>query len=213
MHLSFKALNGSRNTPLHLAVVAAAMSISKSPERSSCVVELLEHGADVHAVNKAGMTPLHEVCQMGAQELAELLLDHGADINRLSGAGESCLFLLLNHSPKVSDGPLLCKLCSLSFPLRLHDRKGRLPSTLMHPGFSKQTERLLMFTRQPRRLQDICKRFVYLKHNHKGRQELRGILPPRVYDFVFNYWEDLHVSSEERGMQDFYRNLFHNAPL
>lgn len=207
-------MKDSRNTPLHLAVVAAAMNISKSPERSSaCVAELLERGADVDAVNKAGLTPLHEVCRMGANEVADLLLEHGADVNRLSAAGESCLFLLLNHRPKVSDGPLLGKLCSLSFPLRLRDHKGRLPSTWTQVGFSKQRERLWQLVGQPRRLQDICKCFVYLKHNRRGREALRAILPPRVYDFVFNYWEDLHISSKGGAEWSFDSNLFDNAPL
>lgn len=202
----------SGSSPLHLAVVAAAMNTSKSLQRGSvCVAELLERGADVDAVNKAGMTPLHEVCRMGAKEVADLLLDHGANVDLLSAAGESCLFLLLNRRPKLSDSPLLDKLCTLSFPLRLSNHKGRLPATWTQGDFSKQRERLLQFVAHPRRLQDICKRFIYLKHNRRGREELNRILPQRVYDFVFNYWEDLHISGG--GGRGVYCNLLDSAPL
>lgn len=190
------------------------MTTSNSPQRCSmCIAELLERGAEVDAVNEAGMTPLHEVCQMGAEEVADLLLDHGANVDRVSAAGESCLFLLLNRRPKVSDGPLLDKLCTLSFPLRLRDHKGRLPFTWTQVDFSKQRERLVQFMAQPRRLQDICKRFIYLNHKRRGREELRGILPPRIYEFVFNHWEGLHISSSGAGGRGFYSNLFDNAPL
>lgn len=190
------------------------MNPSSSPLHSAvCVAKLLERGANIDAVNKAGMTPLHEVCLMGAKEVADLLLDSGANIDQLSAAGESCLFLLLSRRPKASDGPLLSKLCTLSFPLRLRDYKGRLPSTWTQADFSKQRERLLLFITQPRKLQDICKRFIYLKHNLWGRETLRGILPPGIYDFVFNYWEDLHISPSGGGGRGFSSNLFDNALL
>lgn len=204
----------SRNTPLHLAVVATAMRMSKTLQHGSiCIAELLEHRADVNAVNKDGMTALHEVCRMGVKELVDLLLDYGADINKLNRAGESCLFLLLNHGLNMRNSSLLVKLFSLTYPLKLHDHKGHLPSALMLPCFSKQREQLLKLTRQPRKLQHICKCVVYLKHNHKRREELRKILPQKVYDFVFNCWQDLHISSKGEGEQDFYNNSFDIAPI
>lgn len=190
------------------------MNPSGPPLPSSvCVAQLLERGANIDAVNEAGMTPLHEVCLMGAKEVVDLLLDRGADVDRLSAAGESCLFLLLNRRPKVSDGPLLNKLCTLSFPLRLRDYKGRLPSAWTRADFSKQKEQLLLFILQPRRLQDICKRLIYFQHNRRGSEKLRGILPPRVYSFVFNYWEELHISHPVGGGSGFSSNYFDNAPL
>lgn len=204
----------SRNTPLHLAVVATAIKISKTLQHgSSCIAELLEHGADVDAMNKDGMTPLHEVCRMGVKELVDQLLDYGADINKLSGAGENCLFLLLNHKLNMRNSSLLVKLLGLTSPLKLHDQKGHLPSALMQPCFSKQREHLLKLTRQPRKLLHICKCVVYLKHNHKSREELRQILPQKVYDFVFNCWEGWHISFKGEGEQDLYNNSFDIAPI
>lgn len=204
----------SRNTPLHLAVVATAVRISKALQHgSSCIAELLEHGADVDAVNKDGITPLHEVCRMGVKELVDQLLDYGADINKLSGAGETCLFLLLNHERNMRNSSLLVKVFSLTSPLKLHDQKGHLPSALMQPCFSELREQLLKLTQQPRKLLHICKCVVYLKHNHKNREELRKILPQKVYDFVFNSWEGLHISFKGEGEQDLYNSSFDITPI
>lgn len=60
----------SGNTPLHLAsvAVARAMMITETLEKDmSCVLQLLEQGAEVDGVNKAGMTPLQEALQHGQQ--------------------------------------------------------------------------------------------------------------------------------------------------
>lgn len=204
----------SRNTPLHLAVVATAIRVSKALKHgSSCIAELLEHGADVDAVNKDGITPLHEVCTMGVKELVDQLLDYGADINKLSGAGENCLFLLLNRERNMRNSSLLVKVFSLTSPLKLHDQKGHLPSALMQPCFSELREQLLKLTQQPRKLLHICKCVVYLKHNHKNREELRKILPQKVFDFVFNSWEGLHISFKGEGEQDLYNSSFDIPPI
>lgn len=187
----FKGVEHTGNTPLHLAAVAMAMKTTKTLEDDiSCISELLEQGAEANAVSKAGMTPLQEVCSMGNEELVDLLLRYGADINKLSKAGESCLFLFLNHRPNVRNNSLLVKLLSLTSPLAVYNQSGLLPSTLTLPCFFKQRDQLLKLSQQPRRLQDICKSDIYLKHViGKRKKELRKILPEKLYDFVFNYWE------------------------
>ncbi|KAM9336506.1 ankyrin repeat domain-containing protein 61-like [Symphorus nematophorus] len=183
------------STPLHLAAVAMAMRTAKTLEDDySCISELLEQGAKADAENKAGITPLQEACSMGNEELVDLLLRYGADIKKLSKAGENCLFLFLNRSTNVRNSSLLAKLLSLTSPLILYNHKGHLPSTLSLPCFIKQRDQLLKLIQQPRRLQDICKTHIYLKHVHAKREELRTILPERLYDFVFNHWENLHIS-------------------
>ncbi|XP_034716562.1 ankyrin repeat domain-containing protein 61-like isoform X2 [Etheostoma cragini] len=180
----------SGNTPLHLAAVAMTLKTTQTPgDDISCFSELLEHGAEVNAVNKAGLTPLQEACSMGNTELVELLLRYGANINKLTKAGESCLFLFLNHRPNVRNNSLLLKLLSLTSRLTVYNHNGNLPSTLTLPCFFKQRDQLLNLTQQPRRLQDICKSVIYLKHVHDKREELREILPEKLFDFVFNYWE------------------------
>ncbi|XP_068610475.1 ankyrin repeat domain-containing protein 61-like [Brachionichthys hirsutus] len=185
----------SGNRPLHMAVVALAMKNNKSlSDGKGCIRELLQHGAEVDALNKAGITPLHEACSMASKELVDLLLSHGADINKPSEAGESCLFLFLNRRQNVRNGSLLLKLFSLTYPVTVYNNEGHLPSTLMLPCFFKQRDQLLELIMQPRRLQDICKVAIYLKHNPDKREELRKILPEKVYDFVFHYWENVQIS-------------------
>lgn len=182
----------------------ALKSTKTLKENISCVSELLVHGAEVNPVNNAGVTPLQQACSMGNEELVDLLLRHGADVNKLSTSGENCLFLFLNHRANVHNNSLLLKLLALTSPLTLYNHSGLLPSTLTLPCFCKQKDKLLELTQQPRRLQDICKSDIYLKYIQRDREGLRKILPERIYDFVFNSWENMHdISFEMDGEQDF----------
>ncbi|XP_069012051.1 ankyrin repeat domain-containing protein 61-like [Embiotoca jacksoni] len=183
----------SGNTPLHLAAVATATKTTKATDDGiSCISELLERGADTNIVNKAGMTPFQEACSLGNKELVDLLLKYGANINKLSRAGENCLFLFLNHRSNVKNSSLLVKLLSLTSPLTVYNQNGHLPLTLTLPCFYQQRDQLMKLIQQPRRLQDICKSDIYLKHVRGKREELRKVLPERLYDFIFNQWENTH---------------------
>lgn len=199
----------SGNTPLHLATVAMAMKTTKTLEDDiSCICELLEHGADPNAENKAGMTPLQEACRMGNNKMVDLLLRYGANINKMSQAGENCLFLFLNHQPNARNSSLLVKLLSLTSPLTVYNQRGCLPSILTLPCFFKQRDQLLKVIQQPRRLQDVCKNYIYLKHVRGRKGELRKILPERLYNFVFNHWENIYcISFETDGVQDSFHNV------
>ncbi|XP_073345395.1 ankyrin repeat domain-containing protein 61-like [Pagrus major] len=209
-------VKNSGNTPLHIAAVATAMKTAKTPvDFSGCISELVKHGAQVDATNKAGMTPLQEACSIGDNELVDLLLRYGANINELSKTGENCLFLFLNRRANVRKKSLLVKLFSLISPLTVYNHKGLLPSTLNLPCFFKQTQQLLKLIQQPRSLQDICKRAIYLRYVQDKRDELRKVLPESVYNFVFNYWEDSRISFEtdSDGDQDSFNSLTDMAPL
>lgn len=174
----------------------------------NCVSELLEHGAEPDAENKAGITPLHEACRTGNTELVDLLLRYGANINKLSQAGENCLFLFLNHRCNVKNRSLLVKLLSLTSPLTVYDKNGHLPSTLRLPCFLKQRDQLLKVIQQPRRLQDICKAYIYLQNVWDMKHRLKETLPRRLYDFVFNYWENTHISFVTGDEEDSITNVF-----
>lgn len=177
-----------------MAVVALAMKTVKTQSQGQgCIKELLEHGAAINAVNKAGITPLHEACIMASEELVDLLLSYGADLNKPNRAGENGLFLFLNHPPNVKKHSMLVKLLHLTSPLTVYNHKGQFPLTLMLPCFMKQREQLLKLLQQPRKLQDICKRVLYASYVH-NKKEIRSFLPPSVYDFVFYQWGDLHIS-------------------
>lgn len=204
MSFFFKGVQHSGNTPLHLAGVAMATKSTKNLEDGmSCISELLESGAEPNAVNKAGMTSLQEACSMGNEELVDLLLRYGANINKLCKAGENCLFLFLNQQSNIRNSSLLLKLLSLTSPLTVYDQTGHLPSTLTQPCFIKQRDQLLEIIHQPRRLQDICKSAIYLKHVQGKTEELKKLIPEKLYDFVFNQWENTYnvsfVTDDKQG--------------
>ncbi|XP_032940393.1 B-cell lymphoma 3 protein [Catharus ustulatus] len=70
-------------TPLHVAVASGS--------RESVLV-LLEHGADVDAVDiKSGRSALLHAVESGSEEMAELLLQHGASVNSQSYSGCTAL--------------------------------------------------------------------------------------------------------------------------
>ncbi|XP_023196532.1 ankyrin repeat domain-containing protein 61 isoform X1 [Xiphophorus maculatus] len=199
-------MHHSGNTPLHLAAVAVMTKTTKVlDEDVSCVYELLERGAKPNIVNEAGMSPFHQVCSLGNEQLVDLLLRYAAGVNKPSAAGESCLFLFLNHTPNMRNGSLLIKLLTLSTPLTVCSHDGRLPSTLTQPRFFKQREQLIQLTQQQKTLRDICKSNIYLKHIRGRKEELRKVIPESLYNFVFNQWKIQNLSfvteSEEAAGQ------------
>ncbi|XP_043237792.1 oxysterol-binding protein-related protein 1-like [Amphibalanus amphitrite] len=65
------------------------------------VVELLlEHGADINAVNQCGDTPLHKAAHIGHEELVLLLLKHGASVSVVNGDGR--LAAAVSSDPYIS---------------------------------------------------------------------------------------------------------------
>ena len=62
--------NPQQVMPLHSSVASHSLDITRV---------LLEHGADVNAVQQDGYTPLLEAAQAGELEILELLLQYGAD--------------------------------------------------------------------------------------------------------------------------------------
>ncbi|MEQ2204432.1 hypothetical protein XENOCAPTIV_013130, partial [Xenoophorus captivus] len=200
----------SGNTPLHIAAVAVMTKTTKILEEDiSCISELLEHGAKPNILNKAGMSPLHQACSLGNEELVDLLLRYGGNVNKQSKAGENCLFLFLDHRPNMRNNSLLKKLLSLSSPLTVCNQNGSLPSSLTQPCFFKQREQLFNLTQQPKTLQDICKSNIYLKHIRGGKEQLRKALPERVFNFVFNQWEIQNISFVAENGFDFLKQ--HNV--
>ncbi|KAM9837376.1 ankyrin repeat domain-containing protein 61-like [Aulostomus maculatus] len=193
----------SGNTPLHIAVVAMAIKTTKLRENDICsICQLLMHGAEPDAMNKAGRTPLQEACSMGNEEIVDLLVKNGANINKLSKSGESSLFLFLKQRYNVRNRSLLVKLLNLTSPLTVYNKRGHLPSTLKLPCFSKQRDQILKLTQQPRSLQEICKIEIYVKYIKGKKERLREILPKRLYDFVFHFWENTHISFEADDDQE-----------
>jgi len=71
------------DSPLYLAVYAAAYKASKSGGQSTGGIEVVEHllqaGSHVNQANLAGFTALHQASRLSCTELVRMLLDWGAD--------------------------------------------------------------------------------------------------------------------------------------
>ncbi|XP_070711130.1 ankyrin repeat domain-containing protein 53 [Pempheris klunzingeri] len=61
--------------PVHMI-----MSPQSSPNTSSCLRSLLEHGADINITTDSGATPLHLAASEGLLECTEILVQAGADV-------------------------------------------------------------------------------------------------------------------------------------
>ena len=72
---------------------------SSLPGGSQLVVVLLNHGADVHARDNLGRTPLHLV---GWGGVVEILLSYGADVNARNNKRETPLYTNIKHSINTS---------------------------------------------------------------------------------------------------------------
>jgi hypothetical protein len=75
---------GSGMAPLHAAAYIRSVA---------CVTALIEHGANVNAIDSAGQAPLHYAAADGAVGVAEVLLKAGANIHIIDDNGETALDL------------------------------------------------------------------------------------------------------------------------
>ncbi|KAJ8413699.1 hypothetical protein AAFF_G00082060 [Aldrovandia affinis] len=178
------AARRSGATALHMAVLAATTKAGRAlPVDLSCVSELLAHGASPDAQDKAGRTPLHEACQDAQEEAADMLLGHGADVNIRTALGENCLFLFLDREANLWRASLLGKLLSLTYPFSITNSQGLLPRGLLLSEHRRQRDMLLQLCKQPLGLQHICRIHIYRQYGEKFRQNLKEMVPEKLYDF------------------------------
>ena len=86
-------------TPLSiLSLFMVHPEVDGSPEK---VQILLEAGADIHALDKAGNTPLHRAAIDGSPEMVQVLADAGANIDAVDKVGRTLLHrMTIDGSPK-----------------------------------------------------------------------------------------------------------------
>ncbi|KAE8420071.1 ankyrin repeat-containing domain protein [Aspergillus pseudocaelatus] len=85
-------------TPL-LSVCSSVVGYNTGEEATS--IELIHAGANIHATDKDGSTPLHLACRSGKCATVALLLEKGAPCSTTNNAGLSPLYYALSHSNNV----------------------------------------------------------------------------------------------------------------
>lgn len=118
--------NREGGTPLHVAIYRET------------AVTLIRGGADVHAQDANGLTPLHSVAARSAEESIEVLLKAGADVMARAKDGT----IPLHHVRRHETVPTLIK----ANPDSVHavDRQGRTPIHAVGSYGSGLTIRLLL---------------------------------------------------------------------
>ena len=103
------ATDNDGNTPLHkaatdpgcLALVredgTRISMLSGDAARASVAEYLVRQGADVHATNNDGNTPLHEAAAAIAPSVVEYLVGQGADVHTINSDGETPLDMAAGH--------------------------------------------------------------------------------------------------------------------
>ena len=86
----------TNTTPLHSLAAAARPSCCENAE------VLIRHGADVNAVDTAGLTVLHHAVRSGHVRLASRLIAAGASVRAVDHDGNTALhFAAANHSSRL----------------------------------------------------------------------------------------------------------------
>ncbi len=90
--------NGQKVQPLHSAVAGQHFELAQ---------RLLEHGANVNAVQEGGFTPLHGAADNGQIEMIELLLKQGADLTARTHDGLTALDIARQHGHEAASARLI----------------------------------------------------------------------------------------------------------
>ena len=101
---------------------------------------LVEKGADIHAVERLGSTPLHAAAGKGQTDTVNYLLNQGADINSRSVAGYSALFCALNRGHAATAKALIERGCDLNLKNGEDPYKSAIPILLKNAVLNGQND-------------------------------------------------------------------------
>ncbi|XP_073218263.1 ankyrin repeat domain-containing protein 61 [Lepidochelys kempii] len=175
-------------TALQLAVCTASSKAGTVLAADiDCIRLLLINGAKVNTQDCEGRAAIHDACLGGRKEIVDLLVDYHADVNILTRQGQSPLFLFLQHRSNLRCISLLNKLLNLSYPLKLTNYQGDLPTGLLLREFQIQRDFLIRLSQNMLSLQDICKITVRRIYGENNKQCLKKQLPVTVWNTVYNY--------------------------
>uniref|UniRef100_A0A670KHL5 Ankyrin repeat domain 61 n=1 Tax=Podarcis muralis TaxID=64176 RepID=A0A670KHL5_PODMU len=180
----------TKETPLHFAVWSSACKAGiVLAAGDKCVKLLLCNGADVHMKDWEGQEVIHSACRSGRRDIINLLLDNDADVNALTQEEESALFLFLEKETNLRQGDVLKRLLSLSYPLKLTNREGRLPKALSHPCCGLLKDMLLRVSSEVLSLEDICKFNIRKVYRGNMKFWLKGVIPTSL-------WHSIYINQE-----------------
>ncbi|XP_042293459.1 ankyrin repeat domain-containing protein 61 [Sceloporus undulatus] len=185
----------TKKTPLHIAVWSfpwkAGIILGAI---SRCVELLLFNGANVHMKDSKGQEAIHYACQNGRDNIIMLLYNYGADMNSLTEQEESPLFFFFEKVSNLRKVNVLKKLLSLSYPLKLINREGRLPKALSHPRCKRLKNMLRREALKVWSLQDICKFNVRNIYRGTTKYSLIETIPTQLWNSIFIYEEYSYAS-------------------
>ncbi|XP_012878953.1 PREDICTED: ankyrin repeat domain-containing protein 61 [Dipodomys ordii] len=185
------AVPSTGNTALKLAVRTASSKAGQLLAAGvGCIRLLLTHGANVNVQDHEGKTALHQACFGGREAIINLLLEFEANVNILTRNGESPVYVYLQRSANLRDMTLLTRLLGRTYPLRLTNKQGVLPTGITLPEFQLLKETLITLSQKPLSLEDICKRQVRNIYGEKYKHHLKQLLPQKIWNSVY-YCYDL----------------------
>ncbi|XP_028611882.1 ankyrin repeat domain-containing protein 61 isoform X2 [Grammomys surdaster] len=184
------AVSSTGQTALKLAVSTASSKAGRLLAAGvGCIRLLLNHGAQVDAQDHEGQTALHEACFGGREVIINLLLEFKANVNILTRNGESPIYMYLQNRSNIRDVTLLARLLDRTYPLRLSNKQGILPSGIMMPEFHLLRKTLIKLSKKPLTLEAICKRTIRNVYGEKYKSYLKTRLPPKLWNSIYGIYD------------------------
>jgi len=130
--------DSQNRTPLLLACSEVEYA-SRATEDGSTPRELILAGANIHAIDTTGSTPLHLAARIGNTKIATLLLEKGASVSTTDDAGLTPLYYVLKHTHFAQKLELSKALISAGAEPLIKGPDGESPLHLLAPTLLELT--------------------------------------------------------------------------